>query len=113
METKPGRLDPLLGPVDLPDAALQVGALDDVEVAVSLLRRQGETCRPEAAVAADRCQALLTAARGGGETAVTELRKVVGRTGAECPFEAARSQLALGQVYRRAGYRGLAAETLE
>jgi DNA-binding NarL/FixJ family response regulator len=32
--------------------------------------------------------------------------------GSECPFEAARSRLALGQVYRRAGYKDLATATL-
>lgn len=112
-QTKLVDLEQLLWPVDYADAALQVGALDDAEVAVSLLRRQGESCRPEAAVAADRCQALLTAARGDVDTAVTVLREVVDRKGTECPFEAGRSQLALGQVYRRAGYKGRAAETLE
>lgn len=102
-------LEQLLWPVDYADAALQVGALDEVATAVALLRRQG---RPEALVAADRCQALLTAARGDVEEALTVLRGVVERAGAECPFEVARSQLALGQVARRAGHKGLASETL-
>lgn len=104
-------LEQLLWPVDYADAALQVGALPDVEVAISLLRRQGEA-RPEAAVAAERCQALLTAARGDVDGALTELRRIVGLDGSECPFEAARSRLALGQVARRAGYKGTAAEAL-
>ncbi|MFC5264987.1 ATP-binding protein [Kribbella qitaiheensis] len=110
--TKLVDLEQLLWPVDLADAALQVGALPDVETAISLLRRQGEAGRPEAAVAADRCQALLSAARGDVDYALTELRKVVDQPGSECPFEAARSRLALGQVYRRAGYKRLADETL-
>ncbi|MFC6155553.1 helix-turn-helix transcriptional regulator [Kribbella jiaozuonensis] len=105
-------LEQLLWPVDYADAALQVGALDDVETAVALLRRQGEAGRPEASVAADRCQALLTAARGDLDQAIAELRRIVDQTGAECPFETARSRLALGQVYRRAGQKGLAVETL-
>jgi DNA-binding CsgD family transcriptional regulator len=110
--TKLVDLEQLLWPVDLADAALQVGALQDVETAISLLRRQGEAGRPEAAVAADRCQALLSAARGDVDKALTELRKVVDQPGSECPFEAARSRLALGQVYRRAGYKRMADETL-
>lgn len=105
-------LEQLLWPVDYADAALQVGALDEVAIAVALLRRQGEAGRPEASVAADRCQALLTAARGDLDQAIAELRRIVDQVGAECPFETARSRLALGQVYRRAGHKGLAVETL-
>ena len=81
-------------------------------MAISVLRRQGASGRPEAAVAADRCQALLSAARGAVDEALSVLREVVGQPGSECPFEAARSRLALGQVYRRAGYKRLASETL-
>jgi DNA-binding CsgD family transcriptional regulator len=40
------------------------------------------------------------------------LRHIAEQQGAECPFEAARSLLALGQVYRRAGYKGMSNETL-
>jgi tetratricopeptide (TPR) repeat protein len=109
--TKLVDLEQLLWPIDLADAALQVGALEDVETAISLLRRQG-TARPEATVAANRCQALLCAARGDVDKALTELRKIVDDPGSECPFEAARSRLALGQMYRRAGYKRLATETL-
>jgi DNA-binding CsgD family transcriptional regulator len=105
-------LEQLLWPVDYADAALQVGAMQDVEAAISLLQNQGSAGRPEATVAASRSQALLTAARGGVDEAVNELRTIVGRPGAECPFEAARSRLALGQVYRRAGYKGMASEEL-
>jgi DNA-binding CsgD family transcriptional regulator len=63
-------------------------------------------------VAADRYHALLSAARGESEEAISVLRALTGQPGAECPFEAGRSRLALGQVYRRAGYKGLASETL-
>ena len=105
-------LEQLLWPVDYADAALQVGALDEVELAISMLRRQGESGRAEASVAADRCGALLTAARGDVETALAELVRVVAQARAECPFEAGRSRLALGQVYRRAGHKGLAHQAL-
>jgi DNA-binding CsgD family transcriptional regulator/energy-coupling factor transporter ATP-binding protein EcfA2 len=111
--TKMVDLEQLLWPVDLADAALQVGALDDVATAISLLRRQGAAGRPEAEIAAERCAALLMAAQGDLETASSVLRELVLRTGAECPFEAARTRLALGQVYRRAGHRSLANETLD
>jgi DNA-binding CsgD family transcriptional regulator len=110
--TKMVDLEQLLWGVDYADAALQIGATQDVEAAISVLRRQAASGRPEAAVAADRCQALLTAARGDVDNAVSELRRVVGRPGSECRFEAARSRLALGQVYRRAGYKGQASEVL-
>jgi hypothetical protein len=103
-------LEQLLWDVDYADAALQVGAEHDVEVAISVLRRQGASARTEAAVAADRCQALLGAARGDVDEALGVLRKVVEQPGSECPFEAARSRLALGQLYRRAGYKGMASE---
>ncbi len=105
-------LEQLLWGVDYADAALQVGSMEDVEAAISVLRHQGSAGRPEATVAANRCQALLTAARGDVDDALHELVKVVDHQGSECPFEAARSRLALGQVYRRAGYKGMASETL-
>lgn len=105
-------LEQLLWQIDYADAALQVGALDEVDAAVSLLRRHGAAGRPEATAAADRCQALVTAARGDVSTAVAELRRLADQPGAESPFEAARTLLALGQVYRRAGQKGLANETL-
>jgi DNA-binding CsgD family transcriptional regulator len=110
--TKMVDLEQLLWGVDYADAALQIGAEHDVEAAISVLRRQDASGRPEAAVAADRSQALLSAARGDVDKALSVLRKVVEQPGSECPFEAARSRLALGQVYRRAGYKRLASETL-
>jgi DNA-binding CsgD family transcriptional regulator len=111
-ETRMVDLEQLLWAVDYADAALQVGATEDAEAAISVLRHQGVAGRPEATVAADRCQALLTAIRGDMEAAMAELRKIVELPGAECPFEAARSLLALGQVYRRAGFKGRASEAL-
>ena len=102
----------MLWGVDYADAALQVGSIAEVETAIAILRRQAAAGRPEAAVAADRCQALLTAARGDADEAVAQLRAIVEHPGQECPFEAARSQLALGQAYRRAGYQAKANETL-
>ncbi len=110
--TKMVDLEQLLWGVDYADAALQAGAMQDVEAAISILRRQGTSGRPEAAVAADRCQALLSAARGDVDDAMNELRKIVDQPGSECPFEAARSRLALGQVCRRAGYKGMASDAL-
>ncbi|MFI5895849.1 AAA family ATPase [Actinoplanes sp. NPDC051513] len=105
-------MEALLWAVDYADAALKTGAMQEVDTAIAVLRRQASAGRPEAAVAADRCEALRKAARGDVDEALTELRAIAGRAGAECPFEAARSRLALGQVYRRAGYKGLAGETL-
>ncbi len=106
-------LEQLLWGVDYADAALQTGFTADVETAIAVLRRQGAAGRPEATVAADRCQALLKAARGDVDDALHDLVAIVDRSGAECPFEAARSRLALGQVYRRAGYKRMASDALE
>jgi len=105
-------LEQLLWAVDYADTALQVGSLEDVEAAIAVLRRQGSAGRPEATVAADRCQALLMAAQGNVDDALHELVRIVDQQGAESPFEAARSRLALGQVYRRAGYKRIAEDTL-
>ena len=89
-------LEQLLWGVDYADAALQTGAMQDVEVAIAVLRRQGAAGRPEATVAAHRCQELLDAARGEADDALRELRTIVDQTGSECPFQAARSQTGLG-----------------
>jgi DNA-binding CsgD family transcriptional regulator len=105
-------LEQLLWGVDYADAALQVGAIQDVEQAITVLRRQGSAGRLEAEIAADRCQALLRAARGNVDQALAELTKIVELVGRECPFEAARSRLALGQVARRAGHKRMASEAL-
>jgi DNA-binding CsgD family transcriptional regulator len=105
-------LEQLLWGVDYADAALQLGSMEDVEVAIGVLQRQGAAGRAEATVAAERCQALLTAARGDVDDALHDLVRIVDQQGSECPFEAARSRLALGQVYRRAGYKALASEAL-
>ena len=104
----------LLWGVDYAYAALQLGLLDEVNAPIRLLREQGERAdRPEATAAADRCQALLTAARGESDAAVASLRELVALDGVEPPFEAARSALALGQVARRAGYKGLARDQIQ
>jgi hypothetical protein len=82
----------LLWGVDYAEAALQVGSLKEVEDAVEHLRRQGAAGRPEASVAAQRCQALLTAAKGDVDLALHDLVAIVDRRGEECPFEHARSR---------------------
>lgn len=105
-------LEQMLWAVDYADAALQTGSIPEVEAAIAVLRRQAAAGRREAAVAADRCQALLTAARGDAEQAAVQLRALAGLPAAECPFEQARTRLALGQAYRRAGYKAKANETL-
>jgi DNA-binding CsgD family transcriptional regulator len=111
-ETGMVELEQLLWAVDYADVALQVGETADTDAAISVLRRQGAAGRPEATVAANRCQAMLDAARGDVESALRDLRRIVDLPDAECPFEAARSRLALGQVYRRAGHKRTASETL-
>ena len=79
--TKMVDIEALLWGVDYADAALQVGAMQDVEAAIAVLRRQASAGRPEAAAAADRCEALLKAARGDVDDALNELRAIVDRTG--------------------------------
>ena len=110
--TKMLDLEQLLWGADYADVALQVGATQDVERAIAVLRRQGSAGRPEATVAADRCEALMRAVGGDVDQAAIDLRRIVDQPGIECPFEAARSQLALGQTYRRAGQRSAAKEIL-
>jgi DNA-binding NarL/FixJ family response regulator len=105
-------LEQLLWGVDYAEAAMQVGSLQEVELAISVLRRQGAAGRPEARAAARRIQALLQAARGEVEGALHELVTVVAERGSECPFESARSLLSLGEVHRRAGNKRTASETL-
>ena len=105
-------LEQVLWPVDYADAALQVGALDEVQRAVEFLRRQGASGRPEATVAADRCEALRRAATGDVDVALRSLERIVGLDGVESPFEAARSRLALGQAYRRTGHKRNSADVL-
>ncbi|WP_433040208.1 helix-turn-helix transcriptional regulator [Dactylosporangium sp. CS-033363] len=105
-------LEQILWGVDYADAALQTGAFDEVERAVAVLRRQGAAGLPEAVVAADRCEALRRAATGDVDTALHDLRRITALDGAESPFEATRSRLALGQVYRRAGHKRGSADTL-
>jgi DNA-binding CsgD family transcriptional regulator len=112
VRTKMVDLEQLLWGVDYADAALQLGSMQDVEAAIAVLRRQGASGRPEATVAAARCHALLTAASGNVDDALSALVKVVAQPGSECPFEAARSRLALGQVYRRAGHKRMASDAL-
>jgi DNA-binding CsgD family transcriptional regulator len=106
-------LEQLLWGVDYADAALQVGAMEDVEIAISVLRRQGHCGRPEATVAADRSEAMLIAARGDVDGALHMLVNVVAQQASECPFEAARSLLALGRVYRRGKYKRMASDALK
>jgi DNA-binding NarL/FixJ family response regulator len=86
--------------------------MEDVEIAIAVLRRQGASGRPEATVAADRSEALLIAARGDVDVALHRLVNVVEQQASECPFEAARSLLALGRVYRRGGYKRMASDAL-
>jgi DNA-binding NarL/FixJ family response regulator len=105
-------LEQLLWGVDYADAALQVGAMEDVEMAIAVLRRQGASGRPEATVAADRSEAMLIAVRGDVDGALHTLVNVVEQRASECPFEAARSLLALGRVYRRGGYKRMASDAL-
>jgi DNA-binding CsgD family transcriptional regulator len=105
-------LEQLLWGVDYVDAALQLGEMDDAEAGIAFLRRQGEAGRPEASIAADRCGALLTAAMGNLDGAIDSLRNIVDAPNRECPFEAARSHLALGKVYRRTGQKAMANQVL-
>ncbi|ORA34447.1 AAA family ATPase [Mycobacterium aquaticum] len=102
----------------LPDAAealIQVGRYEDAEPLVDALERNGRRLdRPWMLACGARCRAMLSAGRGdldGAEQAATLALAEHERL--PMPFERARTQLLLGQLYRRRRHRETAAATLQ
>ena len=97
------------------EALLRAGDLDRAAAITDELAARGaEIHRPPMLAAADRCRALITAARGDLVKAL-ELaqRAVAAYERLRFPFELARARLVLGEVQRRAKQRKAARETLD
>ena len=117
MVTSRGGGDPFLG-MFLPDeieALVELGNLDRAEPLVRWLEeRSAALDRAWARAAAGRCRALLKAARGDIDGALTALEEALAQHDrCTMPFERARTLLVLGRVQRRRGARGQARVTLD
>jgi len=117
MVTSRGGGDPFLG-MFLPDeieALVELGNLDRAEPLVRWLEeRSAALDRAWARAAAGRCRALLQAARGDIDGALTALEEALAQHDrCTMPFERARTLLVLGRVQRRRGARGQARVTLD
>jgi len=104
--------DPAIIPwhADHIEALIATGDLDAAEERLADLAARMELFgRPVIAVQVERVRALLTAARGHGVGAMTALRTAIDLHGASgYPIEAARAELTLGRIARRARRRSVA-----
>jgi DNA-binding CsgD family transcriptional regulator len=117
MVTSQGGGDPFIG-MFLPDeieALVELGNLDRAEPLVRWLEeRSAALDRGWARAAAGRCRALVSAARGDIDAALTALEEALAQHDrCTMPFERARTLLVLGRVQRRRGARGQARVTLD
>jgi DNA-binding CsgD family transcriptional regulator len=117
MVTSQGGGDPFLG-MFLPDeieALVELGHLERAEPLVLWLdERSTALDRAWARAAAGRCRALVSAARGDVDSALTALEEALAQHDrCTMPFERARTLLVLGRVQRRRGARGQARVTLD
>lgn len=100
---------------DAVEALIQVGRSQDAEPLIDALEHNGRRLdRPWMLACGARCRALLLAGRGdldgakqAAALALAEHERL------PMPFERARTQLLLGQVYRRQRHRETAAATLQ
>ena len=99
---------------DAIEALVQLGEIDRASALVDELAARGRLIRRRPLVAiAERCQALVLAARGETGSALDAARRSVTTFGVlGHPFERARSLLVMGEVQRRAKQRRAARETL-
>jgi DNA-binding CsgD family transcriptional regulator len=100
---------------DLIEAFVRVGDLDRAAALTAELAARGaQIRRPPMIAAAERCRALIIAARGDVTGAPATARRAAAiYEGLGLPFELARAQLVLGEVQRRAKQRKAARETLD
>ena len=117
LTSRGGGGDPFLG-MFLPDeieALVELGKLNRAEPLVTWLEeRSAALDRAWARAAAGRCRALLQAARGDIDGALTALEESLAQHDrCAMPFERARTLLVLGCVQRRRGARGQARVTLD
>ena len=96
------------------EALVQLGEIDRAaEIAEELAARGTEIKRPAMVASADRCRALIRAARGDMEGALAAAESAIaGISTLPLPFERARALLILGEVQRRAKQRKAARDTL-
>jgi DNA-binding CsgD family transcriptional regulator len=97
------------------EALVSLGRLDEAQVLVDRLERQGLALdRPWALATAARCRGLLAAARGElGNAQVALERAIDEHQRVPQPFELARSLLVAGQIQRRAKQKRPARTSLE
>jgi DNA-binding CsgD family transcriptional regulator len=102
----------------LPDAAealINLGRLDEAEVLIERLERNGRRLdRAWMLAVGGRCRAMLSAARGDTDTATEIVEQAMAHHDRlPMPFERARTQLLLGQLHRRQRRKHDAAEALD
>ncbi len=99
---------------DAIEALVQLGEVERAaNLASEVAQRGTQLQRPPMVATADRCRALVFAARGEVEGAIQAgERSVAAFDALRHPFERARSLLVLGEVQRRAKRRGAARTTL-
>lgn len=99
---------------DAIEALVQLGEVERAaNLASEVAQRGTQLQRPPMVATADRCQALVLAARGDVEGAIQAGERSVATFDAlRHPFERARSLLVLGEVQRRGKRRGAARTTL-
>ncbi len=100
---------------DLVEALIQLGDLDRAAALTDELAARGtQIRRPPMVAAADRCRALVLAARGDIKGGIDSAQKaIVAYERLALPFERGRALLVLGEVQRRAKQRRAARETLD
>ncbi len=101
----------------LPDAAealINLGRLDEAEVLIDRLERNGRRLdRPWMLAVGGRCRAMLCAALGDADAATESAERAMAHhERLPMPFERARTQLLLGQLHRRQRRKDRAAAAL-
>jgi len=99
---------------DAVEAMIALGRLDDAEPLMEALERNGSRLdRPWMLAVGARCRSMWLAARGEVEAAEQAARQAITHhQRLPMPFEAARTQLLLGQLQRRQRHREAGAATL-
>jgi DNA-binding CsgD family transcriptional regulator/tetratricopeptide (TPR) repeat protein len=100
---------------DAAEALIQQGRVEEAETLITAVDRNGRRLdRPWMLVVAERCRAMLLAARGDIDEAGASIeRAMVEHERVQMPFERARTQLVLGQIQRRQRGKRVASTTLQ
>jgi DNA-binding CsgD family transcriptional regulator len=99
---------------DYAEALIWAGELDQAAAVIARLRAHGEELgRAWLLAVAERCQAMLCAARGDADGAISAAQSALDRhERLAIPFEAGRAHLAAGGIHRRAKHKRQAANHL-